>query len=225
MPEWWTYAPQDLLMFAPETYYRLFAVYNAEIWPAQVLAGLAALLILGLLVRPMPWAGRAIAALLAAGWAFVAWAYFHERYATINLAATYYAWLFAAQSLLLLVTAALNRLTFQHATSRIGKAGRGVFIFALIGYPLIATILGRPWLQVELFGVAPDPTVFGTFGVLAAADRMRWELTVIPAIWCAITVATLWTMGSPDALIILAAPLCAAAIAVIRIAERRHVGS
>ena len=33
MSEWWTYRPSDFLLFAPRTYYRLFELYNAEIWP------------------------------------------------------------------------------------------------------------------------------------------------------------------------------------------------
>jgi len=38
MSEWWTYRLSDLLLFSPRTYYRLFELYNAAIWPAQVLA-------------------------------------------------------------------------------------------------------------------------------------------------------------------------------------------
>jgi hypothetical protein len=28
MSEWWSYRFSDLLMFSPETYYRLFELYN-----------------------------------------------------------------------------------------------------------------------------------------------------------------------------------------------------
>jgi hypothetical protein len=38
-----------------------------------------------------------------------------------------------------------------------------------------------------------------TLGLLAAARAPRW-LLVLPALWCAITGATLWTMAAPDAL-------------------------
>ncbi|MEM9591450.1 MAG: DUF6064 family protein, partial [Pseudomonadota bacterium] len=61
--------------------------------------------------------------------------------------------------------------------------------------------IGRAWSGVELFGLAPDPTVVGTLGVLLAADRIRWELLVIPVLWCAISGATLWIMESPEALL------------------------
>ena len=38
MSEWWTYRPSDFLLFSPRTYYRLFELYNAEVWPGHVLA-------------------------------------------------------------------------------------------------------------------------------------------------------------------------------------------
>ena len=81
-------------------------------------------------------------------------------------------------------------------------AGLCIFLFALFIHPLIGPLAGRPWLQVELFGVAPDPTVVATLGVLVAAYRPHWELLVIPMIWCAISGATLWAMQSPDALVV-----------------------
>ena len=38
MSEWWTYTLSDFLLFSPRTYYRLFEIYNAAIWPAQIVA-------------------------------------------------------------------------------------------------------------------------------------------------------------------------------------------
>jgi hypothetical protein len=223
MSEWWTYQPRDLLMFSQDTYYRLFELYNTEIWPLQLLALVAGLVILVLLYRPTPWSGRAIAALLAACWTFVAWAYFHERYATINLAAPYYALGFAAQAMLfVLVGVALNRLSFAKRGTSLSQAGHALFIAGLMIYPLMPAIFGRPWLQSELFGIAPDPTVFGTLGVLVAADRMRWELIVIPVLWSAVTGVTLWTMGSSDAAVTGVAALYALCIAVLRAIERKE---
>ena len=77
---------------------------------------------------------------------------------------------------------------------------------------MIGPLLGRPWAQVELFGLAPDPTVVGTLGLVLLADgRIRWALLAIPLLWCAVTGLTLWAMGSPDALV---APV-AAVVAVL----------
>jgi hypothetical protein len=95
----------------------------------------------------------------------------------------------------------------------VGAAGLCIFVFALFAWPLVGRPLGRPWLQAEIFGIAPDPTVVSTLGVLIAADRTHWELLVVPLLWCAISGATLWTMQSPDALLAPAAALLALVLA------------
>src|SRR5262245_33918588 len=74
MPEWWTYSLSDFLLFSPRIYYRLFELYNAAIWPLQILALMLGAAVFGLLLSGVIWRGRAIAAVLAACWLWVAWA-------------------------------------------------------------------------------------------------------------------------------------------------------
>lgn len=72
-------------------------------------------------------------------------------------------------------------------------------------------------MQVEIYGVAPDPTVLATLGILLlAAGRASWALVVIPILWCALSGAVQWTMESPDALVM---PL--AGVAVLFLAGTR----
>ena len=215
MSEWWSYRLSDLLMFSPETYYRLFELYNAAIWPAQIATLAAGGAIFVLMVSRIPWSGRAVALLLAYVWLIVAYFYFYERYATINIAAPYYALAFAAQAmLLLLIGGAAGKLTFAKRDGWVRRTGLGLLLFELAVQPLIGPLLGRSWGAIELFGIAPDPTALATLGVLLGADRMRFELFVIPLVWCAVTGATLWTMQSPDALIMPAAGALALGLAL-----------
>ncbi len=208
MSEWWTYRPADLLMFSPETYYRLFELYNADVWPAQIVALGAGIAIVVLMARGPRWRGRAVALLLATAWLAVAWAYLIERYASINLAAPYFALGFAAQAGRITISGVfLARLSFNGPKPLGAKAGIALVLFALLVQPLIGPLMGRDWSGVELFGLAPDPTVLTTLGVLLAADRICWEFFVLPVLWCVITGATLWTMGSPEALLMPAAGL------------------
>jgi Family of unknown function (DUF6064) len=208
MSEWWTYSLSDFLLFSPGTYYRLFELYNVAIWPLQLVSLALGVAILGLLLRDVllrdvAWRGRAIAAVLAGCWLWVAWAYFLKRYETINWAAGYFAIGFAVEALLLVWSGIVrDRLRFRPSLDFLGLAGLCIFLFALLVHPLTGPLAGRPWLQVELFGVAPDPTAVATLGVLVAAHRPHWELLVVPIIWCAISGATLWTMQSPDALVV-----------------------
>lgn len=207
MSQWWTYSLSDLLMFSAKTYYRLFELYNLAIWPAQLAAGAVGVAILACAARGGAASGRVAAALLAACWLWVAWAYHAERYATINSAAAYFAVGFAIEALLLLwMGTGRGRLALAPARGGAGRAALGLLLFAMLGYPLLAVASGRPWRQMEMFGVAPDPTALATLGLLLLTARIPWLLLPIPLLWCAISGATLRTMHAPDAWI---APLAA----------------
>ena len=223
MSEWWTYHLSDFLLFSPRTYYRLFELYNAAIWPGQVAAIAVGIAILVLLVAPGRSRGRVIAVLLAAAWLWVAWGYLWTRYATINWAATWFAAAFAVEALLLILVGAVGGgLSLTATADRVRRAGVAIFLFALAIQPLIGPLLGRSWRQVELFGLVPDPTVIATLGILMAAARTRWELMVIPLIWCAISGATLWTMEAPDTWVMPAAAVVALFLAEYKIFLRRR---
>jgi Family of unknown function (DUF6064) len=216
--EWWTYELSDFLLFAPRTYYRLFELYNRAIWPAHILALGAGGAVLVLLRRGDAGAGRAVAAILAACWLWVAWGFHFERYATINWAATWFAAAFAIEAALLAWTGAIRgRLRFGASTPTVRRAGVGMVLFALVVQPLIGPLAGRDWVQAELFALAPDPTAAATLGVvLLATGRVRWELLLVPLAWCAVTGATLWAMRAPDALLMPLAGLLGLALSVRR---------
>src|SRR5262249_13168915 len=98
MGEWLTYSLSSFLLFSPETYYRLFELYNVAVWPVHILAIALGLAILVLWRGGAAWQGRAVAAILTAAWLFVAWAYLLVRYDTINWAAKYFAAGFALEA-------------------------------------------------------------------------------------------------------------------------------
>jgi Family of unknown function (DUF6064) len=215
MSEWWTYRLSDFLMFAPRTYSRLFELYNAEIWPVQIVAIVAGFAMLWLVWRGAH--GRVIAMALAAAWIFVAWAYHFERYATINTGAPYYAAGFAVQAVLLAWCAVRRdglRFDIQFAPGR--WIGLALLAAGVALYPLLAPLLGRPWAQAEIFGIAPDPTAVATIGVLLLAKGRIAFLLALPLLWCAVTALTLWTMEAPDAAVPASALVLGAAMAIWR---------
>jgi hypothetical protein len=209
MPEWWTYSVTDFLLFSPRTYYRLVERHNLAIWPAQTLALALGFVIAGLLRRPTRGSSRAVAAILVVLWAWVGWTFVAGRYATINWAASYFAWLFAAEVLLLgWLGVAAASLRFRWRGGAIGLVGGMLFAGSIALYPVVAPVLGRGWTQSEVFGIAPDPTVLGTLGLLLLAEgspASRRALLGAPLIWCLLSGATLWAMGSPEAWILLPA--------------------
>jgi hypothetical protein len=80
---------------------------------------------------------------------------------------------------------------------------------------LLAPALGRGWTQAELFGIAPDPTVLATMGLLLMAEgspRVRWAALAPPVAWCLLSGATLLAMRSPETWILLPAGMLALAL-------------
>ena len=197
MSDLWTYRFSDFVLFSPRVYYRLFELHNQALWPSQLLTVALGLAMLFVLLRPARGRHRFVPALLGALWIWVAWAFLWERYATINWASAYVALVFALQGLALLWFGTVRKcLAFAQRGNLRDYIGRALFAGALIGYPLLAPLMGRPWFAAEIFGIAPDPTAVGTLAVLALANgRMRWLLMLVPCLWCAISGATLWAMG------------------------------
>jgi hypothetical protein len=214
--EWWTYRPSDFLMFAPGTYWRLFELHNAAWWPAQTVWTAAGVAWLARWARGGGAAPRAGAAVLAAAWAFVGATFVLGRYAGINWAASALATLPLAAALLL---ALLATRTDLRTTAEPGRRGTGWLLaaWALAAHPLLAWAAGRPLGQAEVIGLAPDPTAIATLGLLLATEassiatrRLLRAARAATMGWCAISAATLWTMGSVQA----AVPLAAVAAAM-----------
>ncbi len=203
MSEWWTYTLSDFLLFSPKTYHRLFELYNRDVWPAQLVALAAGVAMLALLCGRGGQRGRAAATLLALAWAWVAWAFHFEHYATINWAAPWFAAAFAIEALLLAWYGVWRgQLEFHGPATVRTRIGRFLVVFAVLAQPLFGPLAGRSWVEVQLFGLAPDPTTVGTLGLLLAmADGPRWRLLAIPLLWCAVGGAFLWAMDAPDALV------------------------
>lgn len=222
MSEWWSYRPSDFLMFAPRTYWRLFELLNQAAWPAALLFMAAGLAVLAAAARGVA-RGRTVAPLLLRGgalwlalaWAHAGWAFMLQRYAPVNWAAGYLVAGVAWQALAWLVLAGvgIRALAAQPAPvrqpgpMRMRRIG-GVLMMAaaLLLHPLLAWAAGRAPGQAELFGLAPDPTAIASLGWLlwigplrhAAAALALWAL---PVTWCLLSAATLWTLGSAQALV------------------------
>jgi hypothetical protein len=217
MNEWWTYRPSDFLMFAPDTYWRQFELHNTTLWPFQLLPLLTLLAMVSVVLLAPAQRHTTVlrwgVAGLAVCWAFVGWAFLWQRYAPINWAAQTFALVFAAQSLGLLGLA--TRSNLQIST----QSGRRVFALSLLTWaalvhPLLALAFGRPLVQAELFGTAPDPTALATLGWLLLADArtrsgrvLLWTLQAVALVWCVISAVTLWTMGSAQGWMLLIAAM------------------
>ncbi|CAN7315270.1 DUF6064 family protein [Variovorax sp. LjRoot290] len=200
MWEWWSYRPSDFLLFSARTYHRLFELYNAELWPAHLLALVIGLAVLYTALQGGVQAARVACLLLAACWLWVAWAFHLQRYAAINWAATGFAAAFAIEGLLLLLFGVFGaRIHIRTQRGWSGNLGLGLLVFALVIQPWLGMLLfGRPWREAELFGMAPDPTALATLGLLLLLRPLAplaWMLWPIPLLWCLIGATTQCTLA------------------------------
>jgi hypothetical protein len=197
MPEWSSYTLSDFLMFSPRIYWRMVEGYNRDVWPLQLPLLAAGLAALWLAHAGITRAWRPSLLGLAAAWAWVAWAFLWERYAAINWAAPYVAIAFAVQAVLLAGMALRPR----SPAPPLGAGARG--LGALLGaaallYPLLGLAMGRPWIQAEVFGMAPEPTALFTLGLLLLGGQPSTRtgkalLFYIPLLCLLLGAATGWT--------------------------------
>ncbi|MDE0408862.1 MAG: DUF6064 family protein, partial [Alphaproteobacteria bacterium] len=150
---------EDFLLFEPRVYWRLFALENEALWPAQpVLLAALALLVLCLLRGWRP-SGRWLGPLLGAAWLWTGWHFVALRYGTVNWAAPTFAWGFYAEAALLAGLGLSGRLVFA-------RRGRGAWpgiglLAAALAWPFLAAVDGRSWHEAEVGGGgggAPPPT-------------------------------------------------------------------
>ena len=200
------WALEDLLPFEPRAYWRLFALEDEALWPAQLaLLAAGAALVACLLSGRRPsvrWLGPALGAVwLWTGWQFVA-----LRYGTVNWAAPTLAWGFYAEGVLLAALGLAGRFSFARRSRR-DRIGLGLVVAALFVWPLLAPFDARSWTEAEVAAIAPDPTAVATLGLLSLAERNRWTalLCLLPALWLAVSALTLFTMGAWQGWAVLAA--------------------
>ena len=217
MSEWWSYSLSDFLLFSPRVYYRLIELHNHALFPAHIPTVAIGLSMIVALAWPSPGRNRPTVAVLGVVWIWIAWAYFWERYATINWASAYVAPAFVLQGLLLISAGLSGKwLSFDPSARLTRTAAMVLLVSANLGYPLIAPAMGRSWSAAEVFGIVPDPTALATLALLAAArGRARWLLVIMPLLWVAISTATLRAMIAPDVWLMPLLALAALAIALL----------
>ena len=199
---------EDLLLFDARVYWRLFALENAAVWPAQSVALAAAALLILCLSRGQRPSGRWLGPALGVAWLWSGWHFVALRYGTVNWAAPTFAWGFYAEAALLAALGLSGRLVVLRRGPG-AWAGLGLLAAAVLVWPFLAALDGRPWDEAEVVVLAPDPTALATLGLLACAKHSRWTalLCAAPVLWLALSALTLVTLGAWQGWVVLAALL------------------
>ena len=198
--------------FDAEVLASLYTQYNTAIWPAHVVALAAALAVIWLTLSPQPWSGRALGAILAAGWLWCGAVFFLRYMVQLDFMAPIYGWAFIAEAVLLLWALVWRDGTLRAAGGRLGGLALALAAASLFGLPLVSGLAGPGFAAAGVVGVAPAPTVLLTLAVLLLMPgRTRWLLLVIPSLWAAVARVTGWVLGVPAYLAL--AGLAVAAVA------------
>lgn len=200
MNGWSSYALQDFIPFTADIYFRLLERMGETFWPLHLLT-----LILGVAAFWLALKNRArlTCLLIAPVWAFIAYAFFIQRYAELNWVGGYIGYLFFAEAILLLLISltgvGLDNGSRKRPATVIGIA---ISLVGLIALPFLAPLTGGSWYQSELFGIHADPTAIVTFGLVLILFRgwPLWLITLIPALWLLISGLTLSVLGASAAI-------------------------
>ena len=172
------------LPFTVEQFFGVFRMYNSAVWPAQVLLLLLAALALIFIALRRPWSGVAVSAILAVLWIWLGAAYHLAFFARINPVAYGFGALSIVGGLMFAWHGVIRRrLEFSFAKNLRAGIGIALLAFALLAYPIWATLAGHGYPELPTFGL-PCPTTIFTIGVLALASgtSLRAVFTV-PILW------------------------------------------
>ena len=172
------------LPFTVEQFFGVFRMYNSAVWPAQVLLLLLAALALIFIALRRPWSGVAVSAILAVLWIWLGAAYHLAFFARINPVAYGFGALSIVGGLMFAWHGVIRRrLEFGFAKNLRAGIGIALLAFALLAYPIWATLAGHGYPELPTFGL-PCPTTIFTIGVLALASgtSLRAVFTV-PILW------------------------------------------
>lgn len=208
-----------MLPFTYEQFVQVFALYNENIYPAQVVAYLlAALMVAGLLTG----ASRLVGVGLALMWLWTGIGYHWLHFAAINKAAWAFGALFVVQGLLFLfVSVAAPRLQFGKGSGAAGFMGWAYIGYATVIYPLVGMWTGHSYPQMPMFGVTPCPVTIFTFGLLLlAASRVPLWLLAIPLVWSLIGGSAAFLLRVPQDWLLLVSGVAVIPIAMAQRSRR-----
>ena len=170
--------------FTKEQFFQVFATYNLEVFPMQLVLYLIAIAALYFSFKPSVKSGGLISIILGALWLWMGIIYHLTYFTAINPAAYLFGALFVAQGILFL-TKGLFRgdFSFRFHADRYGITGIILIVYALLIYPVLGSFLGHHYPAAPSFGL-PCPTTIFTFGLMLMTERrISLSILIIPFAW------------------------------------------
>ncbi|HPX49522.1 MAG TPA: DUF6064 family protein [Deltaproteobacteria bacterium] len=177
-------------------FFDVFARYNENVWPMQVILIVLALAAVASLYIRQPFGGRMIAAVLSLLWAWMGIVYHFVFFTAINPAAWLFGAVFLAGAAWFAWTGVLNnRLRFSPRSGARCWAGWIIILFALVVYPLLGLAFGHNYPATPTFGL-PCPTTIFTIGILMfAVQPVPGSVFIVPVLWAAVGSMAAFKLG------------------------------
>lgn len=162
-----------------------FERYNEAIWPMQVIAYLLGIAAVVLAVSRTKNSSRAVAAILSFFYLWIGIVFCLIYWRPDYAFASFLGVVFAIQGMVFLVAGVLKTdLSFGFRGDVYSIAGSVVLAYALLGFPIIGSLLGHGYPWSPPFGLVPCPTTMFVFGLLLwTIKRVPKYVLVIPAGW------------------------------------------
>jgi len=187
--------------FDTEVLTSLYGRYNAEVWPAQVVALALALAAVWLSLAPRRFGARAIGLALAGGWLWCGAVFFLGYLAQFDFMAPVYGGAFLVQAGVLLWELVWRQRPPASQPDGFGAAGLLLAFLAIIGLPLVSGLGEAGFAAARIVGIAPGPTVVMTLALLLLVEgRPPWPAMAVPLLWCGVAAVTGWALALPEAL-------------------------
>jgi len=204
-----SFSLRDLLIFSPESYFKLFELSNKALWPFHIVLGLLAIAALVLLYKRQRFTSKLIFIWLGLVWTFVGYWYFGFYYSQINTYAHIISVAFWAEACLLFIYAfyanheSINTLVTSIPSTSLTPTktsnkkwrllmGGALIFYGLLVHPIVSlSIWNQTLSRLELFSIAPDPTAIATVGfILLLPVRGYLLLIAIPCLWLLFSIMT-----------------------------------
>lgn len=214
-----------MLPFTEAEFFAVLAAYNRDLGvPGLIAAEALGLASAALAISRRPWAGRAMAGILALLWLVMGAGYHWAQFTAVNPAAWGFGAGFVAEAgLLAWFGGVRDRLRPGPLRGWRGAVAAVLAAYALAAYPG-ATLALHPYPQAPMMG-APCPTTILTLALLlVAGGRTFWPLATIPLIWSAIGGSAAWLLGVVPDYGLVVAGLTALALGAPRPASPRSAG-
>lgn len=199
--------------FTIKQFHGVFRDDNTAVWPAQWFLVAMALAAVAAVLKPRPWSGVVVSAILGVLWAWIAVAYHLAFFARISLAAYGFAILSAAGAAVFIWQGVVRRrLDFRWVPGLKAKTGVALIAFALLVYPVWSAYAGHPYPATPTFGL-PCPATILTIGLLcfSATPTPRSPL-VVPVLWCLVGAQATLLLGVLPDLSLIAAGMVGVAL-------------